>query len=209
MGSHPGRSRCLPADASSNPLSPFLFALFLLCVAPAVFHDEASAGETRSGRKGGALFSELRLGLVDHDMQVFRDGTERGADINIEALFATPFRKGRTALLTPRPHLGASINTRGDTSHAYTGFTWDFGLPGSLFLNVTLGVSVHDGRLASDRTDVKEYGSRVLIRESIDVGYPSSGRHAVSLFVDHSSNAGLSSRNNGLQSIGFRFHHRF
>jgi lipid A 3-O-deacylase len=209
MGSHPGRSRCLPTRASSIPLSPLLFALCLLCVAPAVFHDETSAGEPRSGRTGGGLFSELRLGLVDHDMQVFRDGKERGADIIVEALFATPFRKGRAAFLTPRPHLGASINTRGDTSHAYTGFTWDFGLPGRLFLNVSLGVSVHDGDLSSDRADVKEFGSRFLIRESVDVGYPSSGRHAVSLFIDHSSNAGLASRNDGLQSIGFRVHHRF
>ena len=53
---------------------------------------------------------------------------------------------------SPRPHIGADINTSGNTSDGYFGLTWGimliqnlFGAGDGIFVNGSLGGAVHDG----------------------------------------------------------------
>src|SRR3546814_2695847 len=72
---------------------------------------------------------------------------------------------------SPRPHIGTSVNTSGDTSQAYFGLTWGWDVFGPLFLEASLGGAVHNGETTSDEPGVKELGCSIPFRESISVGY--------------------------------------
>ena len=70
---------------------------------------------------------EVRLGVLAHSID--SSNAEDGADLNLELLFRRPAGSYGNALLDlalrPRVHLGASVNTAGDTSQVYAGLTWD------------------------------------------------------------------------------------
>lgn len=160
----------------------------------------------------GPIVNEMRVAGLYHDAGFFGGRKEDGLDINAEILFR-PFRFMRPIGL-PRFHVGASINTSGYTSQVYGGLTWhwhDVLLRGA-FINASLGLVVHDGKLAAnDRADAdrKELGARLMFRESLELGYRWGQRHSVSLMLDHISNANTSSNNEGLDSLGVRYGYRF
>jgi len=134
---------------------------------------------------------------------------EPGADVNVEVLFASPaFLR---VLGAPRPHLGLSINTAGATDYGYIGLTWSgrpwrplLTLPEGLFVAGSLGGSVHDGYLNTAPPERKRLGSRLLFRESVEVGYQLTHRVSVSVMLDHLSNAGLAHYNQSLNNLGLR-----
>ncbi len=157
---------------------------------------------------------ELKLGVLKHDIPLFGHQKEGGADINGEVLFKSP--SWLDWAFAPRPHVGVSINTNRDTDQAYAGLTWTlfkvpglFSPEGSLFTNFAFGGTIHDGHLTSDRSDEKQLGSRVLFRESLEVGYEFQPRYSVSLYLDHASNAGLTRHNDGLTNAGVRLGYGF
>jgi len=161
----------------------------------------------------GPLFSEIRGALLYHDAGVFGGGKEQGVDVNTEVLFRSfSFMDDIGA---PRPHVGLSINTEGNTSQLYTGLTWQFDnvLFDNVFVNLSLGLVVHTGKLTTNADDEKgkrkELGSRLLFRESLEFGYVFNNRHSVSLMLDHISNANTSSNNEGLDGLGVRYGYRF
>ena len=79
----------------------------------------------------------------------------------------------------------------------------------SLFFGVSFGGSVHNGETKTDRSDKKELGCRLLFRESLEFGYRFGGRHAITAFLDHISNANLCDKNEGLETVGLRYGYRF
>ena len=162
----------------------------------------------RTGGNGikGAI-SEIRLGTLVHDEAPFSRKEEDGIDGNLEILFVSP--KFLDIVWAPRPHLGGNINSRNDTSQVYAGLSWEWSFWGSWFAGFNLGGAVHDGKLKTLKTDRKEFGCRLLFRESIDVGYRFGGRHGISGFLDHISNAKLFDRNEGLENYGIRYGYRF
>src|SRR3546814_17393937 len=83
----------------------------------------AGTGFAATGRDSVPGFlSEVRLGGLAHDVGVFGRSEEDGFDVNAELLFVYPeFLK---VIWSPRPHIGTSVNTSGDTSQAYFGLTW-------------------------------------------------------------------------------------
>lgn len=170
--------------------------------------DPSALSETSSSVQRNVL-SEVRVGFLLHDRGLFIPRRETGQDVNVEVFFRSPRWKLFEAVWSPRPHLGVSINDEGQTSQLYGGFTWEWRPFGNVFIDASLGLSVHDGHLKTGRPDREGLGLRVLFRESLELGYRFHARHALSFIVDHISNAGLADQNDGITSTGFRYGYRF
>lgn len=184
-------------DRSVRLLLSAAIAAGLLCADPAAAQS---------------LVDEVRVGGFYHDAGILGTRKERGPDLNLELRFASP--EFLSAIWSPRPHLGVTGSLAGDTSQLYFGLTWSFmlwrtGGNDGLFLDVSLGGSAHNGKLEPNRTDRKALGSRVLFRESLELGYRFGDVHSVSVFLDHASNANLASHNEGIDSLGVRYGLKF
>jgi lipid A 3-O-deacylase len=151
--------------------------------------------------------SEVRFGVLAHDQGPFSRNEEDGVDGNLEVLFNSP--AALKWIWSPRPHVGASINSSGDTSQVYLGLTWEWLFRRDWFVDFSLGGAAHSGRTKTNRIDRKELGCRVLFRESIELGYRFRTRHSISGFLDHLSNAKICDKNEGLESVGVRYGYRF
>lgn len=153
------------------------------------------------------VYSEIRLGVLVHDAGLVTVEKERGYDANVELLFTSP--AALDAIGAPRPHLGASVNSVGDTDQVYGGLTWSYDVTDKLFGEGSLGGAIHDGKLNKKDPGRKALGSRVLFRESLSVGWRFDAHHSLSLMVDHISNANLAPHNAGLDGLGLRYGYRF
>jgi lipid A 3-O-deacylase len=174
-------------------------------ITPQVGADTATASSRGIGVSD--IFSEIRLGGLVHDQGPFSRNEEDGFDANIEVLFVSP--KFLEIVWSPRPHIGGNINSEGDTSQAYIGLTWEWSFWGGWFAGFSLGGAIHDGKLTTLRIDRKELGCRILFRESVEGGYRFGGRHSISGFLDHISNANICDNNEGLENYGIRYGYRF
>lgn len=163
--------------------------------------------QAEGGGWASGIVSEIRGGILWHDQGPFSRNEEDGLDVNLEVLFASP---GILRFLwSPRPHVGANINTSGDTSQLYFGLSWEWEFWGGWFAGFSLGGAVHDGKLETTQVDRKELGCRLLFRESIEGGYRFNGKHSVSVYLDHISNANICDKNEGLENVGVRYGYRF
>ena len=163
------------------------------------------------------LVDEIKIGALAHDVGFLTHHVETGTDVNVEMLFTPPdiFR----VIGSPRPHIGADINTAGNTSDGYFGLTWGitliqnlFGGGGAVFANGSLGGAIQDGYLTSPVPPPpgrKLLGSRILFRESAELGYQINPTVSVSAILDHISNANLAPRNAGITSAGARLGFKF
>lgn len=162
------------------------------------------------------IVDELKLGGLAHDVGFLTHHVEAGADVNAEILFKSPdFLR---VIGAPRPHIGADINTDGNTSDGYFGLTWQasiqqlLGFGDGWFIAGSLGGAVHDGYLTSPVPAPhgrKLLGSRILFRESAELGYQLTPIISVSAILDHISNANLAPRNAGITSAGARIGFKF
>jgi len=152
--------------------------------------------------------TELRLGVLAHDVPDLWSGfrLESGVDINGEVLLGSglAFLGG-----TLRPAIGGSINTSGGTSKGYVDARWEIEGPAGLFFGIGLGAAVHDGNLGPTDPDLKALGARVLFHIPFELGFRFDQRRSISVYFEHTSNAGLASPNEGLDSIGVRYGVRF
>src|SRR5439155_17406257 len=96
------------------------------------------------------LVDEVKIGVLAHDVGFLGHHVESGADVNLEMLFTPPDILG--IIGSPRPHIGADINTDGKTSDGYFGLTWGimliqslFGAGDGIYVNGSLGGAIHDG----------------------------------------------------------------
>jgi lipid A 3-O-deacylase len=160
---------------------------------------------------------EVKVGALAHDVGFLTHHVESGADVNLEMLFVSPDML--SIIGAPRPHIGADINTAGNTSDGYFGLTWGWTLMpslfggGALFANGSLGGAVQDGFTGTQATvpppGRKLLGSKVLFRESAELGYQITPIVSVSALLDHISNANLAPRNAGITSAGARLGFKF
>jgi lipid A 3-O-deacylase len=164
-----------------------------------------------SGARADGWVDELKAGVLDHD---FIHRKESGVDFNGEVLFTSP--AFLAWLWAPRPHIGFSVNSAGDTDQAYAGLTWTlvgrqamFVEADKVFVDYGFGVSFNDGDLDEKRDNRKELGSRALFRLSLEAGYSFVPHHSLSAYVDHESNAGLSAHNEGMNAVGIRYGYQF
>lgn len=162
----------------------------------------------------GQIVDEIKLGALGHDVGFLGDNIEHGPDINVEMLFTSP---DLLAIIgSPRPHIGADINTSGETSDGYAGLTWGVSLiqnlfqPGDyIFAQGSLGGAYQDGFTSPAPHGRKNLGSPVLFRESAEVGYQITPTISISAILDHISNANLANHNAGITSAGGRIGFKF
>jgi lipid A 3-O-deacylase len=163
------------------------------------------------------IVDEVKTGVLAHDVGFLGHHVEAGADVNLEMLFTPP--EILDFLGSPRPHIGGDINTAGRTSDGYFGLTWGimliqnlFGAGDGVFANGSLGGAIHD---ASPLTGAQQpdghklLGSRILFRESAELGYQITPQVSVSAILDHISNANLAPRNAGITNAGARVGFKF
>jgi lipid A 3-O-deacylase len=160
------------------------------------------------------ILDEFKFGVLAHDVGLLDRHVESGADVNFELLFTPP--EFFSIIGSPRPHIGGSLNTAGNTNAGYFGLTWGitliqnlFGWGNSVFLNGSLGGALQDGYTNSAPPGRKKLGSTALFRESLELGYQLTPNMSVSGFVDHMSNANLAPHNAGITDAGARLGFKF
>ena len=181
--------------------------VFAVLVGAVALRSGTAAAQTK-------IVDELKIGGLAHDVGFLGRHVEGGADVNVEVLFTSPDLLSYIG--SPRPHIGADINTSGNTSDGYFGLTWGimliqnlFGVGDGIFANGSLGGAVQNGYLNSAPPDRKKLGSRILFRESLELGYQINPVVSVSALLDHISNANLAEHNAGITSAGARIGFRF
>lgn len=169
----------------------------------------ATANESVPEDNGVGFLHAIRAGVLVHDVDNLWSGSrkEGGLDLNTEAIFSRP----SFSLLSGnvRPNLGLSINTQGDTSKLYGGMLWELETKSGIFLDLGIGIAIHNGELDTNQEDKKSLGSRVLFRIPVEIGYSITEHYQVSILYDHISNAYLTDPNEGLDTLGLRFGYRF
>jgi lipid A 3-O-deacylase len=102
--------------------------------------------------------------MLAHDVGLFDRHVEAGADLNFETLFTSP--DFLSVIGSPRPHLGGSVNSAGNTDQGYFGLTWGitlmpnlFGSGDGLFAKGSLGGAIQDGYTNSAPPGRKTLGS--------------------------------------------------
>jgi lipid A 3-O-deacylase len=160
------------------------------------------------------IVDEFKFGVLAHDVGLFDKPVESGADFDFEMLFTPP--EAFSIIGSPRPHLGGSLNTAGNTNTGYFGLTWGitliqnlFGWGNPVFLNGSLGGALQDGFTNSAPPDRKQLGSTALFRGSLELGYQLTSNFSVSGYLDHMSNADLAQHNAGITDAGARLGFKF
>ena len=183
-----------------------LAVFMLLCT---LFPTRAAGIEPNPDNNKSDWLYEIRAGILAHDVDNLWSGSKKedGIDLNAEIIFGHPSFSLFSG--TMRPSFGLSVNTHGDTSKLYSGLLWEYMTKSSIFLNLGVGVAVHNGELEDSGKEKKQLGSRVLFRIPIEVGYALNQHHRLSIMFDHISNAYLAHPNEGLDTLGLRYGYRF
>ncbi len=152
---------------------------------------------------------EVRGGILYHDLM----NRESGIDLNVEYLsrFAAfdlfiPGVKWRASI---RPHVGATLNTAGDTSFVYGGYSLTVDLTERLFVEGSFGGMAHNGVHVSLDKSRLSLGCNVMFREAVSFGVRVTDHLNVSALLEHGSNAGQCEANNGLTNAGVRLGYTF
>ena len=172
--------------------------------------------------------SELRFGVFGHDIQLIEvfngaadginDKPENGVAINFEVMFQPLTTPGADFFRNPQPFIGAQINTIGHTSYIYGGVAWNHTFQNGIFIEGTFGLAVHDGVLNTPRDANGAFffdgrsalGSRVLFRESLELGYQFNEDLRISAHYSHTSHGGFfADANEGQDFAGIRLSRTF
>lgn len=190
----------------------YLLAMFLFLLAGSAFAKDVYTPED------SWHLSEIRIGFLKHDVDhlvdPFTSRQEHGMDVNGEFLFVSPHFLHYIG--SPRPNLGATINTNGDTSHVYAALEWGYEFDCGLFTDVNGGFSVHSGILNNSPFDDnhekdKRLGSRLLFHFAPEIGYRFASGYGVSLYWEHQSNGQVltnTNTNEGLDNVGIRLSYK-
>ena len=196
----------MSGSGDNRQIMQFLIRTATLCGLATVL----AVGATNAAFADDLLYA-LKIGVLAHDVPDLWSGFQiehNAADINIEAQFAAAWALPWGAI---RPVVGGTINTRGDTSHAYIDARWQGDLPSGVFFGLGLGAAIHDGETggAGSDPDMKWLGSRVLFHIPIEIGYHIDAHNDLSVYFEHTSNAYTQKYNEGLDRIGVRYGYRF
>ena len=151
---------------------------------------------------------ELRLGVFSHDPLKKEAGS---VDLNAEIVFGRlPLgATGAWTFLVPRPHFGFMGNTAGMTNYAYAGGTWTLDVTSWFFVESIFGLAIHDGHTIQFSHDREDLGCHTLFHTGANAGARLTERLSILASWKHISNAGLCSRNNGLDVYGVQLGWRF
>jgi lipid A 3-O-deacylase len=170
---------------------------------------------------GDGILTDLKLGVLDHDVPILGGHTEHGVDINAELQFQSFVPESAVGgidprlrwLLRPAPNIGVDGNTAGLTSQLYFGLIWTVNLDNggvlwpnhAVFFSFGFGGAANNGKIyAPDTSDHLSLGANLLFHEQLELGYRITPRWSVSVYFDHSSNAHIDRYNAGLDNLGVR-----
>lgn len=101
------------------------------------------------------------------------------------------------------------LNTAGKTSYVYAGFAWQLDITPNFWVEPMFGGAIHNGQLdTADPTRVS-LGCHQLFHTGVSAGYRFNETWSLVATWDHISNAGLCSRNVGLNTYGAKIGYRF
>ena len=207
-------------------LALFFFASLLSATA---FAAESAAGSADKNEVTPWV-RKVTFGILLHDVGFISDKRENGVDPNWEVQFNAPEWKWWRWLGSPYPIVGATPNFVGDTSAFYFGiFNYEFSLSNkfldgltndftkNLWISGGLSTAVHTGPLKKNETKCRVdndcgFGSRVLPRIALEIGYTFWKNHGISLFFDHMSHGSVGCaciQNEGIDHTGIRYHIAF
>lgn len=174
-----------------------------------------------------AQISEVRAGISDYDETTLDlgiaaiNGRENSVAINGEIIFEEPeFLKWA---LTPQPYINVTLNLEGETSYGGAGLLWRQSFGDKFYGDFAFGLVVHTGTNVVDRdnelsfsefidrtNEEISFGSRVLFREQITLGYRITDEWSAEIFGEHLSNGQiLGSVNEGVDILGLKASKRF
>jgi lipid A 3-O-deacylase len=181
-------------------------------VGGALFALASSLLATGAARAG--IIDQVKTGVLAHDIGILGSHIEGGADVVGEVLFTSP--AFLSVIGSPRPTLGGSVNTDGQTDYAYLDLTWTATVwhtnPGTeegLYVGGFLGGAVHDGQLREVDDHNKDLGTRALYHLGVEAGYQLTPAYSIEAYFSHLSNADASSHNPGLNNLGLRVGFKF
>ena len=158
---------------------------------------------------------EVRQGVLAHDRGWFGENREGfGPDYNFELMFNSP--NFLSKIWSPKPILGLTQTSTGGSSLYYGGLTWDFKLSEKWFFNATTGIAYTNGLTKLPKGQIPtgdkkvQFGSEILHRGAIELGWNFYGKDTISLMFSHVSHGGiLSDKNHGMDEFGVRYGYRF
>ena len=147
-----------------------------------------------------ADISVTKIGILKHGEGPVSSGREQGYDLNIECLW-------EDEVLAAYPAVGVSLNSSNYTNFAYAGLSWEGDLYEVIVWELFFGGAIHDGNLERKEPDKRAFGSRVLFREAISLGFYIRDNFSITLMYDHYSHSGMdeSIPNQGNDNTGVRF----
>jgi len=169
--------------------------------------SEKAARASSRGKPLGGILAEVSIGGLLHDEGPFSNSKEDGYDVHLELRFASP--DFLSYIGSPEPHIGANINTQGDTSQVFFGLSYEWAIWKGLFAGLSVGGAYHNGETDAFLPDKKDLGCHLLFRESLTLGWSLTENHKVAAVFDHISNAKICSHNEGLENVGVRYSYRF
>lgn len=180
-----------------------------------------SAMSALTHANAAAQIAEVRIGLTEFDERSLSLGfasqsaNENSIAINGEILFEEPeFLKWA---FSPQPYIGVTVNLEGNTSYGGAGLLWRQSFGEKFYGDVAFGLVAHTGtnnitdffeRLSRSESEI-QFGSRVLFREQVALGYNINSDWSTEVFYEHLSNAGLAPPNSGADALGFRVARKF
>lgn len=190
-----------------------------------------------------AQVTEVRIGIGEFSEGFINpgseteDGIEQSWALQGEVIFDEPeFLKWA---LTPQPYINGTLNLEGNTNHAGAGLLWRQSFGEKIYSDFAFGASIHDGTIDHDIRDYivnnmidfegygealntqREFGSRVLFREQLTLGYRITPEWSAEVFFEHLSNGFVLGRrpdpnnrfdrrdNDAVDTLGFRVAKRF
>ncbi len=174
-----------------------------------------------------AEISEIRIGVSNFDEQILDlgfsaiNGRENSIAVNAEIIFDEPeFLKWA---LTPQPYINGTLNLEGETSYGGAGLLWRQTFGEKTYGDFSFGLVAHTGNTNSDIDDELSlleflevtsseisFGSRILFRQQLTLGYRVSDKWSLEIFGEHLSNGQiLSSINEGVDILGLKAARRF
>jgi len=177
-----------------------------------------------------AQLTEIRAGITEFDERTLKVGWGRGGGrensigLNAEVIFDTPVFLQWA--LAPKPYIGGTLNLEGNTSYGGAGFLWRQNLGDKFYGDIGIGLVIHDGtKVVFSRENLTRqsfntlirrsneeisFGSRVLFRPTLTLGYRINEKWAGEVFFEHLSNGSIfGSVNEGVDNLGLRAARRF
>ncbi|WDR01671.1 acyloxyacyl hydrolase [Devosia algicola] len=159
------------------------------------------------------ILPEVRAGILSHDVG---NGTnalldpQRLSDASVELLFSLGDLSNVLVVAELRPHIGASLNFKGQESFAYAGLSLTAQLPLlPVFVEASLGGAAHGTPFSSAATTPR-FGCLAVARAAASVGVNVLPGASIIGTVEHYTDGGLcGTPNDGVTNVGLRVGFRF